>query len=300
MKLIITGSLGNISRPLATLLVKGAHDVTVITSKSDKVKAIESLGAQAAVGSVQDAAFLTKTFTGADAVYTMTPPNFGVTDYRAYMGEVGKAYAEAIKSSGVKYVVNLSSVGAHLPAGTGPIAGIHDVENIMSTLPGVAIVHLRAAYFYTNLLGHIATIRQAGIIASNFGPNQRVVLIHPNDIAKKIAETIVHPFEGKSVRYVAADIRTTNEIAKVLGTAIGKPDLHWEDVSDEQILEGFLKAGFPETIAPLYVEMGAAMRSQILFEDFDNVKPDLAGIRLEDFAKEFAAVFNAGNSTSHP
>ena len=74
MKIIVTGSLGNISKPLTKELVQKGHQVIVITSKQEKKKEIETLGALAAIGSIDDIAFLTKTFIGAEAVYTMMPP----------------------------------------------------------------------------------------------------------------------------------------------------------------------------------------------------------------------------------
>lgn len=50
-------------------------------------------------------------------------------------------------------------------------------------------------------------------------------------------------FSGHSVRYIASDESDTEEIALVLGNAIGKPDLKWMKFSDEQALEGMLKGG---------------------------------------------------------
>ena len=79
MKFVITGSLGNISKPIASALVKAGNDVTVITSNQDRVKDIQALGAKAAVGSVEDAAFLTSAFSGADAVYTDGATEMGCT-----------------------------------------------------------------------------------------------------------------------------------------------------------------------------------------------------------------------------
>ena len=99
MKIIVTGSLGNISKPLAKQLIANGHDVTIISSDANKVNDIEALGAKAAIGSIADAYFLTQTFTNADAVYTMIPPNFAATNYRKYVGDAGKTYAEAIKKS---------------------------------------------------------------------------------------------------------------------------------------------------------------------------------------------------------
>lgn len=118
MNFTITGSLGHISKPLAETLIAAGHQVTIISSDAAKVKAIEELGATAAIGSVEDVAFLTEAFSGKDAIYTMVPPNFGAPNIREFISGTGKKYAEAIKASGVKRVVNLSSIGAHLDGGT--------------------------------------------------------------------------------------------------------------------------------------------------------------------------------------
>src|SRR5579872_126962 len=129
MKITLTGSLGNISKPLAEILIKNGHEVTIISSDPKKQVSIEAMGAKAAIGSVSDIAFLGNAFKDADAIYTMVPPNWGVSNYRQYIAETGKKYREAIRASGVQRVINLSSIGAHLSGGTGPIAGLYDVEH---------------------------------------------------------------------------------------------------------------------------------------------------------------------------
>jgi uncharacterized protein YbjT (DUF2867 family) len=234
MKITVTGSLGHISKPLTEKLVKGGHQVKVISSSDDKAAAIEALGATAAIGSVDDVAFLTDVFTGADAVYTMVPPNFGVPDYREYMKGVGNTYAEAIKRSGIKTIVNLSSIGADLQNGTGPIAGLHDVEEILNALPDISVKHLRAGFFYVNFYNNIDMIKHMNIIGNNFGPDTTMILVHPVDIADAIAEEFTNGFTGKSVRYITSDKRTAGEIASALGAAIGKPDLKWIEFTNEQ------------------------------------------------------------------
>ena len=114
MKITLTGSLGNISKPLAKQLIAAGHQVTIISSNADKKNEIEQLGAAAAIGLITDIDFLSNAFSGADAIYTMVPPNFGATNYRQYVGSIGQNYAEAIRRSGVTRVVNLSSIGAHI------------------------------------------------------------------------------------------------------------------------------------------------------------------------------------------
>ena len=293
MKINITGSLGNISKPLATQLAKAGHQVSVISSSADKAKVIKALGAVPAIGSVDDVAFLTEAFKGADAIYTMVPNNFAATNYRQYIGGVGKNYADAIKAAGIAKVVNLSSIGAHIDGGTGPISGIHDVEEVYSQLNGVAIKHLRPAFFYTNFNENIEMIKHLGFIGSNYGAQSRMVLVHPNDIAKVAAEELQNNFTGISVRYIASDERTAGEVASVLGKAIGKPDLQWVEFTDEQALQGMLQAGLPPEIARNYVEMGNAVGGGILWEDYNRNKPvEFGSTKLEDFAVDFAGRFN--------
>jgi uncharacterized protein YbjT (DUF2867 family) len=294
MKIIVTGSLGNISKPLVKQLIEAGHQVTVISSDKNKIEAVEALGATAAIGSLADTEFLTAVLSGADAVYAMVPPNFGAANLRQYMNETGKSYAEAIWKSGVKKVVALSSIGAHLDDGTGPIKGIHDVEGILSKLEGVAIKFIRAPFFYVNLLNDIPMVKYQGILGSNYPADARLILVHPKDIADAVAEELQADFTGKGVRYIVSDESTTGQVAAALGKAIGKPELQWTGFSDEQALQGMLQHGLPPEMAKNFVEMGTAVRSGIIWEDYDLNKPAQQGkVKLEDFAREFAEAYNS-------
>jgi len=296
MKITLTGSLGNISKPLAEILTSAGHEVTIISSNSSKKTEIEALGAKAAIGSIGDIPFLTKSFKGADVVYTMVPYNFEVHNYRQYVAGIGNNYAAAIKASGVKRVVNLSSIGAHLENGTGPITGLHDVEQILNQLDNVAVKHLRPAIFYVNFFFDIALIKSQNIMGNNYGKETRLVLVHPRDIAVVAASELQQSFTGKSCRYVASEERNIADIVKILGSAIGKPELPWVQFTNEQTFAGMTASGImPPTIANLYVELGTAIDKGILWEDYDKNKPETAGkIKLVDFAKEtFAPAYNS-------
>ena len=294
MKFIVTGSLGNISKLLTQLLVEKGHNVIVISSDSQKVGKIEAIGAKPLIGSVEDSDFLTKAFEGADGIYTMVPPNWRTSHYRQYIGGVGSHYLEAIKASGVKKVVNLSSIGAHLNEGTGSIAGLYDVEGLLNTLDGVAIKHLRPGLFLTNFFFDIGTIRTMGIIGNNYGKETKLVMAHPRDIAAVASKELEGSFTGKSHLYVAIEEGKVGDFAKVLGAALGKPELPWVQFSDEEMLEGMIAAGMSKAIAAMYVEMGRTIGSGELFKDFQNHRPDFWGpTKLSDFTPEFAAVYNS-------
>lgn len=297
MKIIITGSLGNISRPLAIDLVQKGHTVTIISSNPERKKAIEDLGAIPAIGSLEDITFLTNTFTGSDAVYVMVPPNnyFDQNlDLFEYYLRLGNNYAKAIEQSGVKRVVNLSTIGAHLAEGSGILTGAHHLAKVLDKLPQeVTITHIRPTSFYYNLLGYIEMIKTQGVIAANYGSGHTIPWVSPIDIADAIANEITSPFEGRKIRYVVSEELTGDESARVLGEAIGKPDLKWKLISNEDTLEGLLAIGMNPKIAEGLVEMYAALYSGLLSEDFQRNKPLVTGkVKLKDYAKEFAAIFN--------
>jgi uncharacterized protein YbjT (DUF2867 family) len=297
MKYVITGSLGHISKPLVAALTKAGNQVVVISSSAARVKEIEATGASAAIGSVEDTDFLKKTFAGATAVYTMVPPTFSVSDWKAYIGQVGKNYADAIAANNIKYVVNLSSVGAHLPDGVGPVSGLYRVEQALNALKDVNVLHLRPAFFYQNLLANIGMIKHAGFIGANYNAaDNKFIIVHPQDIAAVAADSLLKlKFTGHSVQYIASDETSTDAIAHTLGNAIGKPDLKWVTFTDEQALQGAIQAGVPEENAKNYTEMGHAIMTGIMTEDYWKNKPaSLGSIKLKDFAAEFAAAYNAG------
>ncbi|GAB4006610.1 NmrA family NAD(P)-binding protein [Spirosoma migulaei] len=292
MKIIITGSLGNISKPLAQEIIAKDHQVTIISSNADKQQKIEALGAIAAIGSVEDVAFLKTAFAGADAVYGMTPPNFGATDMIGYYRNVANAYAEAVKSAGVKHIVYLSSYGADLEKGSGIIVGSHQAEDILNELDGVAVTCLRPGYFYCNLYNFLGMIKRQGVMGTNFGGDDKLVMVSPLDIAAAATEELTEVFPQNKVRYIASDERTCSEVAKLIGEAIGKPNLQWVTFTDEQVRNSMLEQGRPPVITDLLVELGAAIHTGLLRADYEKHKPALGEVKLPEFITEFAAAYN--------
>jgi len=293
MKIIVTGSLGHISKPLVEKLIAAKHNVTVISSNADRKSEIEALGATAAIGSVSEPAFVTEVFKGADAVYTMVPPTYAAADWKQHIAGIGKIYAQAIAAAGVKNVVNLSSMGAHMPEGCGPVSGLYFVEQALNSLEGVNVIHLRPGFFFYNFFANIGMIKHMGFIGGNYGESAKLVLANPADIADAAYEELVNlSFTGNSIRYVASDEKTTDEVASILGSAIGKPDLKWVNFSDEQTMGGMLQNGVPEDVAKNYAEMGSAMRSGNMASEYLQNKPATFGkTNFEAFGPVFAAAY---------
>ncbi|MFT3910454.1 MAG: NmrA family NAD(P)-binding protein [Ferruginibacter sp.] len=298
MKIVITGSLGHISKPLAQLLIKKNHTVTVISSNAERQKEIEAMGAEAAIGFMEDTDFLTKVFTAADIVYCMESLGHGFffkqdLDYMTVLSNIGNSYKQAIQRSGVKKVIHLSSIGAHTGKGVGMLAFHYNVEKILAQLPhDVIIKTMRPVGFYYNMLAYIPTIKAAGTIIQNYGGDEKEPWVSPFDIATVIAEEMELPFDKRMIRYIASDELSPNEVAKILGQAIGNNELQWQTITDEQMLNRMIANGMNPNIAEGLVKMNAGRRSGVLYEDYYRNRPALSNTKLKDYSKEFATIFN--------
>ena len=297
MKYVITGGAGHISRPLAEALHKAGHQVTLVGRDEGKLKPLTDLGIKAAIGSVEDAHFLTGAFAGAAAIYLMIPPNFSVSDWRTFQHTVANNYVLAIKANHIKNVVVLSSIGAHMGNGAGPVDGLADLEALLKTVEGLNVKVLRPSYFMYNLFGMIPMMKNMQIMGSNFGgTGDKLALVHTNDIAAVAAEELLAlNFTGQSIRYIAGDEKTSNEIATILNQAANTSSIPWVLFSDEQALEGMKESGLPATFATGYTTMGKAIREGKMQEDYWKNRPTLSPTKLVDFAKEFGVAFAANN-----
>lgn len=295
MKIVLTGSLGHISKPLLAALVQRRHSVTVISSKLERTQEIEAMGAFAAIGSLDDAVFLASAFAGADLVYLMEPPiNYlsSQVDQQNYWLSIAKSYVEAILQTGVRQVIHLSSIGAHTNEGVGMLAAHHEVEQTLDLLPeSVFIKYMRPVGFYYNMFAFIPSIKNSGAIVQNYGGDEKEPWVSPIDIADAIVEEVEKPFQGREIRYVASDEASPNEIAKRLGEAIGRPDLRWEVISDAQFENNLVGAGFNAEAAKGLTEMNAA-RLNGLYKDYDLHRPQLGRVKLADFFENFAKVYH--------
>ena len=228
MKYVLLGSIGNITKPIALNLIKAGHQVSLISSNEESIPRIDAIGATPLVGNVADLEFLTRAFAGADVLYLMIPPKWTVENWIEYLKSVADNYVAAIKANGIKQVVVLSSVGAHMKHGAGPVDGLAYLEDKLNELADVNAVYLRPSYFYYNMYSMIPLIKNAGIMGSTQPASYKLVLTDTTDIADVATEVLLKPdFSGKTVRYVASDEQTWADITKAISEAIGKPDLPW-------------------------------------------------------------------------
>jgi len=233
--IVITGASGHIGSKIAASLLLQGQKVRCVARTAEKLEEFADKGAEVSTISLADTSSLIKAFSGADAVFAMIPPNYKAPDFRAYQNAIGASLAEAIEKSGVKYIVNLSSQGAHLPDGTGPIKGLHDQEVRLNKLNGVNMLHIRPTYFMENVLANIDMIKNMGILGSAIRGDLKFPMIATKDIAKFAVERLMKKdYMGTSVRGLLGqrDI-SMNEVAGIIAKQVNKPGLKYVQFSYE-------------------------------------------------------------------
>jgi uncharacterized protein YbjT (DUF2867 family) len=300
MNFVVTGAAGHVSRPLTELLLEKGHDVTVIGRNSQNLGRLVKRGATTAIGDMGDVLFLTETFMGADGVYLMIPPMWDSDDQKKQSIQYAEKFSAAIRASGVKNVVFLSSYGAHRHNDAGAISGLGLAEVVLNELKTVNVLSLRAGYFYSNLLLSLDLVRTAGHMGNMFAiPEGTFTVVDPEDIARVAAQALdTLNFKDHSYVYVISDLTGTDEIASLIGRQIGVPDLRWVKFPAKDFKRVLLSYGFAEGAANDYVEMFAALGTGLLFEDIQKTKPKIEGTSIEEFAKIWAAAYRQADATS--
>lgn len=295
----LMGANGNITSRAASTLLRQGHAVRVIGRNEATLAPLKALGAELAIGNAQHPDFLSRAFAGATAVYAMIPPDYGAIDMRRSQAMFGTAIAAAIVQAGVKRVVNLSSVGAELDAGTGPITGLHEQEQRLDTLVaplGLQLLHLRPGYFMENHLHAAGTIAALGVYPSLERGDVPVPMIAAADIADVVARELVGGARQGVLHLHAPRHYTFAQVAAIFGGAIDKPGMPYVQAELEQGLAGMAAAGFSRSSAERMAEMARWLSGGTHAAALPG-KVEVTPTTLEDFAPRFRAAFEAASKT---
>lgn len=291
---VITGATGNIGKRLSELLLAKGQRVRVIARSSEKVKSLVDKGAEARIGLLEDSEFVMHTFRGATAVFVMIPPSYQDENVVEYQRHVGESLTQAILNSGVKQVVNLSSMGAERHEKTGPILTLHHQEERLNGLNGVNVLHLRPCSFMENQLWNIPLIKNMGICGSAIRADLITPYIATQDIAQVASEEILSGIQGKSVQeLVGPEDLSMTQVTKILAKAIGKEDLHYVQFSYDDAEKGMIASGLSRAVAKLIVEMDRSMNESGLGDPIPRTAKNTTKTTMQEFAKVFAAIYNS-------
>jgi uncharacterized protein YbjT (DUF2867 family) len=260
---VVLGAGGNTGHIVANNLLTRGQKVRVVGRNAAHLQSLVSIGAEPFVADVTDASALAKAFQQADSAYVIIPPNVTSNDPLGYANRASDAIASALRSAGTKNVVALSSVGAELPTGTGPVVGLHNLEQKLNQIDGANVLYLRAAYFMENTLPQVAAIQKMGYSVGPLRPDLSLPMIATRDIGTAASDSLLHPaFRGKQVRELQGQ-RDLNypEVVAIIAKAIGKPDLKYIQLNDEQVRGALVQMGMSDQSATLMLEMTASLNA---------------------------------------
>jgi uncharacterized protein YbjT (DUF2867 family) len=291
---VITGATGNTGKPITLALLAAGKKVRILSRSAEKAKELTGRGAELFLGGPEDRSVLQRAVAGATAVYAMIPPDWSQPDFTAYQRRVADAIAGALSGSSVKYVVSLSSVGAHLEHNAGVVAGLHYLERKLDGLPGLNVLHLRPTYFMENTLGQIGLVKAMGVMGSPMHADRPMSMIATRDVADYAAGRLLKlDFAGRSVQYLLGRREITySEVASVFGKAIGKPDLKYVEVPYEQLASAIMGMGATASVADNLNEFIRSFNEGKILEDAKRTQEATTPTTIEDFAKVFADVYS--------
>lgn len=291
---VVMGGTGKIGHVLCDSLLKNGHRVKALGRDQKKLGVLKNLGAE--VVTIDDfghLASLTSAFKGADGVFSFIPPGYSVDNYAAFQDTVSDAICKALQKNKIRYAINLSSLGANHSNGTGPIRGLYRHEQLLRTVSGLNVIHLRPSYFMENLFTSIPLIHQARMLGTPLRGDLPMPLIATWDIGLKAAELMqLMNVSGHAVfEFVGPRAVTMKETTKLLGNAIGKMNLEYVQIPYTDAEKGMVAAGIKPSTAALLIEMYKAINSGCCQPTQEITPANQGKITIEQFAESFAKAY---------
>jgi len=290
---VITGATGNTGLPIAEALLEAGNQVRIIARRAERAAKLTEKGAILFAGDSKDAALLARAFEGADAAYIMIPFDTQTPDYYKSQKSHVDAAVEAIRKSGLKYAVTLSSFGAHLPEGNGVVQGLYYMEQALNAIEGLNVKHMRAGYFRENTLMQVSTYKHMGIMGTQVRADLPIPMVATKDISAAALKNLLSlDFEGSSVQYVlGARDYTYTEIASIYGKIIGKEDVNYVQFPYDQAAQAMMQMGMGESVVTRLNEFVKAMNDGLIQADYVRDASNTTPTSAEQFGQVFKIVY---------
>jgi uncharacterized protein YbjT (DUF2867 family) len=286
----VMGASGHVGGQIAEVLLGSGERVRALGRSAEKLAGLAGKGATVLTGDAGDTAFLTAAFSGADAAFVLLPPDVRAADYRRQQDEQGEAIVAATQGSGLRHVVFLSSLGADLADGTGPIAGLHAQEQRLRSLSAVNVLILRPAYFFENFFETLGLVKQQGINGGPFAPDLSFPMIATRDIADVATRALrQRDWSGVVVRELLGERDLTfAEATRIIGTRIGHPELPYVQFPYADFTASLVQMGVSRSVAALYAEMSRAVNEGRVKAREERRPENTTATRFEAFAETLA------------
>lgn len=294
-KIVVIGATGTVGSKISEILLNEGNQVTVMARHPEKLEKSKGMGAEVITGDVNDVNTLTNAFKNADSAFLILPDNVKAENTRAYQRQVTSNYIEAIEKSGIKYIVNMSSLGSHMHEGNGIMGGTGEQEVRLNQLKDVNVLHIRSAYFMENFLRIIGLVKSKGINGTAADGDHAIPMVATKDVAKIAAAHLSNlDFSGKSVHAVMGPKDYTyREFTTIIGKAIGNTELPYVQIPVAQAKEVFLGNGFSEDFIDNLLGMAVAIKDGFMnYQTRDESTTTLTS--AEEFVNEiYIPIYNS-------
>ena len=256
---VVTGATAKTGGAVARGLLDHGAKVRVVGRSLDRLQPLIDKGAEPYMADPSDPASMCHAFDGASVAWIMLQPNYiaDSQDFRGYQTGVIAGTVPALERSSVRHVVNLSSWGADKADGTGPVVGLHDMEQALERIPDLNVLHLRAGYFMENSLSFATQLLAGDVVSGPFDPNLPMPLVATRDVGTAaVSHLLASDFKGRQVRELQGerDLSMTDMVA-IIGTTLGRPGLRYLQSSREHARAAMLQAGISPNVAALMMEV---------------------------------------------
>lgn len=257
----ITGVTGHVGGAVAQELLAAGAPVRAVVRDPEKGRSWSEAGAEVAVADLADRTALAAALAGCRGAFVMLPtiPTGTDTDHRAMADSIGAAVAH----SGVPHVVALSSIGADVPEGTGPVRWLHHLEKRLGET-GAVLTCIRSPHFQEKVEDVLAAATGSGVYpVFADSADVAVPMVATRDVGAAAAESLLSPPEAGEVVGLDAPAYTEQQVADELAAVLGRP-VRVVLVPRPGWLDALSGAGVPAPLAAELVELYAAEQRGLL------------------------------------
>lgn len=257
---VVLGLGGNTGTAVVETLLHAGRRVRALVRRPETRSRWAARGLELMAGDATDRVDLARAFEGAEGAYVLVPPDLKEPDPLGHYARVGEAIAAAARATGLPKLVFLSSEGAHVPDGTGPIAGLHLAEQALADAAEKTTV-LRAAYFQQNWRAVWAAAEADGVLPSFLSTFESLrPMVSTDDIGRVAAGALIAKTAPALIELAGPEDYSVNDVAYAFGRALGRPvtPLYPPREAWKRILED---TGVGPAYAALLCEMYEAIHS---------------------------------------
>lgn len=256
--IVVTTPTGNVGAHVVRMLIRAGERPTVLARDPGRLDPAVRERVDAVAVDLGDRDAVTAATAGADALFWVDPPTED-DDVVAGYRRIGANAAHAVEANGIGRTVFQSSVGAEKRHGAGEIDGLGVTEELLDAT-GATVLHLRCAFFFTNLLLMLDGIR-AGVLPVILPVDAPMGWVAPRDIAEVATTRLLSTgWSGRTVQAVHGPRHLSwAQAAEIVAAAIGRP-VRAEQIADEQMRTLLRGAGLGDGAVEATMGMSTGLR----------------------------------------